>query len=88
MGGASAQVSQVAPSEKEAKLIPNEYKFSFTIEKESYHLYTHSYLGYGAEQAREQLNKLLIASKTDKLIKDPCLNPGIDVQLLNHFINE
>ena len=45
MGGASSQVSQVAPSDADAALIPQEYKFSFNIEGQSYHLYTHSYLG-------------------------------------------
>ena len=60
MGGASAQVSQIAPTAKDAAEIPEEFKFSFTIEGEAYTLYTHSYLGYGAEQAREGLNKLLL----------------------------
>ena len=64
MGGASAQVSQVAPSEKEAKAIPEDYRFSFTIEGESFTLYTHSYLGFGAEQAREGLNKLLVRNSS------------------------
>lgn len=59
MGGASAQVSQSAPNAKEASLIPAEYRFSFNIEDDEYHLYTHSYLGYGAEQAREQFTRLL-----------------------------
>lgn len=79
MGGASSQVSQVAPSAKDAAAIPDEYKFSFTIEGQSYHLYTHSYLGYGAEQAREGLNKLVATSATagsTKDISDPCLNVG------------
>lgn len=60
MGGASAQVSQIAPTAKDAADLPEEYKFSFTIEGETFTLYTHSYLGYGAEQAREGLNKLLL----------------------------
>jgi Golgi nucleoside diphosphatase len=32
MGGASSQVSQLAPSQKEADEIPSKYRFSFTIE--------------------------------------------------------
>ena len=77
MGGASAQVSQVAPSTQEAEKIPPEYRFSFTIEKQTYNLYTYSYLGYGAEQAREQLNRLLVASDAAApAVKDPCLNTG------------
>jgi len=81
MGGASAQVSQLAPNQEEADKIPKEYKFEFTIEKETYTLYTHSYLGFGAEQGREQLNNLLTRSLSagdskGELIKDPCLNNG------------
>jgi hypothetical protein len=81
MGGASSQVSQLAPSKAEAERIPKEYRFSFNIEGDAYDLYTHSYLGFGAEQGREKLNKLLTSglaasnSKTDT-IKDPCLNAG------------
>ncbi len=84
MGGASSQVSQLAPSKAEADKIPKDYRFSFTIEEDTFHLYTHSYLGFGAEQGREQLNKLLTSkltaanagdSKTET-IRDPCLNAG------------
>jgi len=55
--------------------------FSFTIEKDTYTLYTHSYLGFGAEQGREQLNKLLTSKLSagdskGELVKDPCLNSG------------
>jgi hypothetical protein len=32
MGGASSQVSQVAPTQADADAIPEEYKFSFDIE--------------------------------------------------------
>lgn len=77
MGGASAQVSQLAPSEMEAKLIPQEYRFSFTIEGEDYHLYTHSYLGYGGEQARIQFSKILTLPDIKKQQEsDPCINAG------------
>jgi Golgi nucleoside diphosphatase len=83
MGGASSQVSQAAPTPAAAAAIPEKYRFTFTIEKEIYQLYTHSYLGYGAEQAREQLNKALVASTTTApvtsappAVKDPCTNPG------------
>lgn len=75
MGGASSQVSQVAPSKVEAEKIPPNYRFSFTIEDETFHLYTHSYLGFGAEQARVQLNKILTRPNINN-IEDPCLNHG------------
>lgn len=74
MGGASLQVSQLAPTAKEANQIPNDYKFSFTLEGQKYTLYTHSYLGYGAEQAREGLSKGLVPSGGE--VKDPCLYQG------------
>lgn len=73
MGGASAQVSQAAPSEEVARSIPDDYRFSFTIEQDSFHLYTHSYLGYGAEQARELFNKQVGRSERES---EMCYNPG------------
>jgi hypothetical protein len=77
MGGASSQVSQMAPTPAAAAAIPAKYKFAFTIEQDTYHLYTHSYLGFGAEQGREQLNKVLAeAAGVTPPVKDPCLNPG------------
>lgn len=77
MGGASTQVSQLAPSPKEAAKIPEQYKYSFTIQDETFHLYTYSYLGFGAEQAREGFNKLLLnKSSNEKILRDPCLYSG------------
>ena len=83
MGGASAQVSQVAPNPAAAAAIPMPYRFTFTIEQDTYQLYTHSYLGFGAEQAREQLNVALKdqasageITSTPTTVKDPCLNNG------------
>lgn len=79
MGGASAQVSQMAPSEAEAALIPPEYQFTFTIEGDKYQLYTHSYLGFGAEQAREGLNKYIMTKAkgdADTAVEDPCIQKG------------
>jgi len=80
MGGASSQVSQRAPSAAAASLIPEQYRFSFSIEGESYDLYTHSYLGFGAEQGRAQLNKMLSLSSataaSSTAVQDPCLNTG------------
>ena len=76
MGGASAQVSQMAPTPAEAAKIPTDYRFSFTIEDDEYHLYTHSYLGYGAEQAREQFNRHLAKQAAQAAPADPCKNDG------------
>jgi hypothetical protein len=46
------------------------------IEGESFSLYTHSYLGFGAEQARSKLNKKLEESVSNNVINDPCLYTG------------
>jgi hypothetical protein len=73
-------VSQRAPSKEAASAIPQQYRFSFSIEGENYDLYTHSYLGFGAEQGRAQLNKVLSQSiataASSTAVKDPCLNTG------------
>ena len=76
MGGASSQVTQAAPTKKEEANIPPEYKYKLEINDEKYVLYTHSYLGYGAEQGRESLNKQLVDSANKGKISDPCLNVG------------
>jgi len=77
MGGASAQVSQLAPTQAEAALIPPKYQFTFTIEGAKYELYTHSYLGFGAEQAREGLNRVITKKSPDlAVVEDPCLQKG------------
>jgi Golgi nucleoside diphosphatase len=86
MGGASAQVSQLAPSVDDANKIPKEFRFSFDVEGEEYHLYTHSYLGYGAEQAMAQFDRLLkdstkgsvsaVSPSSLAVVKDPCKHEG------------
>jgi len=90
MGGASAQVSQLAPTAADAAAIPPEYRFSFTIENQEYNLYTHSYLGYGAEQAKVKFLNLLTppaeasnivnstntVHQTDRNNGNPCVQPG------------
>lgn len=75
MGGASSQVSQLAPPSYNS-LIPKDYKFSFDIEGESYTLYTYSYLGFGADAARETVNKILKNAAKDDSVSDPCLFKG------------
>jgi len=76
MGGASLQVTQVAPTAEDAKKIPNEYKFVFSTESDTYTLYTHSYLGFGAEQARDKLSWYQTHGNTGDTIDDPCINKG------------
>lgn len=77
MGGASSQVSQVAPSKEEAALIPSDFKYSFNIEEDEFNLYTYSYLGFGAEQGREGINKQLSSAQSSSAdLVDPCLYNG------------
>ena len=76
MGGASLQVSQQAQTKEEIASVPPEHLFKFTIEKDEYTLYVHSYLGYGAEQAREKLNTMLSFNANGNEVVDPCLNTG------------
>ena len=45
MGGASAQVTQLAPSQRDIDEIPSDFRYSFSLEGQTYTLYTHSYLG-------------------------------------------
>lgn len=85
MGGASTQVTQAALTAQEVKSIHPDYRYTFEIDNKEYTLYTHSYLGYGGDQAREALNNHLENTLTKPndpsntitmTLKDPCLNPG------------
>lgn len=79
MGGASTQVTQLNPP---GHRINPHYQYSFSIQGRQYDLYTHSYLGYGSDQARVALNTHLIENHkpgeatTPSTLIDPCLNPG------------
>jgi Golgi nucleoside diphosphatase len=84
MGGASTQVTQIIPH---GHRINHQYMYAFSIQGSNYELYTHSYLGYGSDQARIALNQHLVetslapaAAASDasspKTLVDPCLNPG------------
>jgi len=89
MGGASSQVTQAARTKEEIAQIPAKYRFDFNIEGESYVLYTNSYLGYGAEAARNSISQYYVANSKTRVvkaipepgssgvtIKDACLNSG------------
>jgi len=73
MGGASAQVTQIKGS---GDTVPRGYGFSFAIGGKTYDLYTHSYLGYGLEQARARVSGHLEAKAGGGEVRDPCLNAG------------
>jgi Golgi nucleoside diphosphatase len=77
MGGASTQVTQVAKTAHDEMKIEDGYKYEFTAQNEMIVLYSHSYLGYGADKAREGLTSHLVSKAAkSKTIHDPCLNPG------------
>ena len=64
MGGASSQVTQAAVTAHEIDSIDPRYRLSLTLEGTGeVVLYTHSYLGYGSEQAREAVNKHLLLTQ-------------------------
>ena len=69
-------MSQQALTSVEASRIPSRYRYSFSIEQNTYHLYTYSYLGFGAEKARETLRKGLASDSAKTSLSDPCLNKG------------
>jgi Golgi nucleoside diphosphatase len=77
MGGASTQVTQVAKTAHDEHSIENGYKYEFIAQDEKIVLYSHSYLGYGADKAREGLTSHLVSQTLPNSdLKDPCLNPG------------
>lgn len=87
MGGASTQVTQVAKTAHDELTIEDGFKFEFIAQDEKLVLYSHSYLGFGAEKAREALTSHLVSERQTpprgqnlaeggKSLQDPCLNPG------------
>jgi hypothetical protein len=85
MGGASSQVTQRVPPQYSQRL-PEDNHMAVQIENQRFDLYTYSYLGYGAEQAREKLNAFLLSAdqadyapgrgQDGAALQDPCLNKG------------
>mmetsp|Transcript_18493 Transcript_18493/g.51085 ORF Transcript_18493/g.51085 Transcript_18493/m.51085 type:complete len:1239 (-) Transcript_18493:233-3949(-) len=67
MGGASTQVTFEAPLDD----APSASSYKLEVGDATYILYTHSYLGYGQDQARASLNNIL-ADRSD----DPCMPVG------------
>ena len=72
VGGASAQVTQLARAAGVDGAMPPGYAFEFSLGGERYTLYTHSYLGYGMEAARASVTRAL----PDGGATDPCLQRG------------
>ena len=67
MGGASFQIAlEVDNKEKSNSL------YNISIGKKKLKLFTHSYLGYGVNQAIYKINKLISTIKNSKYIENPC----------------
>ena len=75
MGGASSQVTVQLKGDAAASSLDPSTTFSMDVAGELYTLYTHSYLGFGQEQARSRYNALL----QERAIEDPCFNKGYAV---------
>jgi hypothetical protein len=72
MGGGSTQVTFEVGS-AEASRIVDEDKFTFTnLAGTPFHLYAHSYLGYGMDHAQAKLRSLIPTSEAE----DPCYPSG------------
>ncbi|XDV44321.1 hypothetical protein PO909_012621 [Leuciscus waleckii] len=78
LGGASTQITFIPQQEIES----GDNSIDFRLYGNDYHLYTHSFLCYGKDQALKlSLSKKLVsahaASKTDPIeVRDPCFHPG------------
>jgi apyrase len=72
MGGGSTQVTfEVSP--QDSSLIGEIDKFDFnTVDGPSYHLYAHSYLGFGQDYAQAKMMKVMTTAE----VEDPCYPVG------------
>lgn len=72
MGGGSTQVTFEVDSE-EASRVASDDSFTFTtLNGQSYHLYAHSYLGYGMDYAQSRLRTAM----QGETVEDPCYPEG------------
>lgn len=53
MGGASTQITQIANTYADQKVIESGFSYEFSIQGERFVLYAHSYLGYGGDQVSD-----------------------------------
>ncbi|XP_056124786.1 ectonucleoside triphosphate diphosphohydrolase 1 isoform X1 [Rhinichthys klamathensis goyatoka] len=78
LGGASTQITFIPQQDIES----DDNSIDFRLYGNDYHLYTHSFLCYGKDQALKlSMGKKLVstyaASKTHPIeLRDPCFNPG------------
>lgn len=72
LGGASTQITFIP------EVSPTVDNFTLIMEKTQYDLFSKSYLGYGADQARYTYNQSLVEGSSEGLIDNPCLNIGFN----------
>ena len=75
MGGASSQVTVQLKGDAALVAADPTTTFVLQVAGQKYTLYTHSYLGFGQEQARSRYNSLLKGPG----LEDPCFNKGYSV---------
>ena len=75
MGGASSQVTVQLKGAAARERADPSTTYTLDVGGHKYVLYTHSYLGFGQEQARSRYNALL----TGPAREDPCFNKGYNM---------
>ena len=75
MGGASSQVTVQLKGAAAREPADPSTTYTLDVGGHKYVLYTHSYLGFGQEQARSRYNALL----TGPAREDPCFNKGYNM---------
>ncbi|XP_059803239.1 ectonucleoside triphosphate diphosphohydrolase 1 isoform X3 [Hypanus sabinus] len=73
LGGASTQISFIPDSLIESQ----ENSMDFRLYGRSYHMYTHSFLCYGKDQAMKMLLQSLMVEDSE-IISSPCFNEGYE----------
>ncbi|EDO14780.1 hypothetical protein Kpol_370p8 [Vanderwaltozyma polyspora DSM 70294] len=89
LGGGSTQIVFEPDLNINEEMVEGEHKYELTFGGEKYVLYQFSHLGYGLNQIREQINKLIVEraiskdigiDKEKKLnLMSPCLAPGSEL---------
>ena len=75
MGGASSQVTVQLKGDAAVKSEDASTLYTLEVAGYNYSLYTHSYLGFGQEQARSRFNDMIQGAA----VVDPCFNKGYSI---------
>lgn len=85
LGGASTQITYIPGINSS---VSEDDSVRLTLYNNDIDLYTHSYLCYGINQARERRTAALLSSAQDQIVVDPCLPSGYNVNLTKSKILE